>query len=124
MGSPFSSFVSEIYLQHHESNNLLNILNKQQVLEYFRCVHDLFVNDQIIPNINSVLTDLNSINPKLFFSLELEQNKKINFLGVTITKHIDSLQFSICRKLTTTDIITPANSCHQPEQEYSSVRYS
>jgi hypothetical protein len=123
MGSPSSSFVLEIYLQHHESNNILNILNKQQVLEYFRCAHDLIVNDQIIPNINSVLTDLNSLNPKLSFSLELEQNKKINFLDVTVTKLIDSLQFSVCRELTTTDIIIPANSCHQPEQKYSSMRY-
>lgn len=124
MGSPSSSFLSEICLKHHESNNLLNILNKQEVLGYFRYIDDLVVNDQIIPNIHSVVTDLNSINPKLSFSLELEQNKKINILDITITKHIDSLRFSICRKLTTTDIIIPAISCHQPEQKYSSMRYS
>jgi hypothetical protein len=91
MGSPYSSFVSEICLKNHESNNLLNILNKQRVLGYFRYVNDVIVNDQIIPNIHSLLTDLNSINPKLSFSLELEQNNKINFLDITMTNHIDSL---------------------------------
>lgn len=123
MGSLSSSFVSDIYLQYHESNNLLNILNKQQVLGYFRNVDGLIVSDQIIPIIHSILTDLKSINPKLSLSIEPEQNNKINFLDITITKHIDVIEFSICTKHTTTDIIIPANSCHQPKQKYSSTRY-
>jgi hypothetical protein len=42
---------------------------------------------------------------------------------INITRNIDSLQFSIYKKPTTTDTIIPANSCHPPEQKYSAIRY-
>jgi hypothetical protein len=67
---------------------------------YFWYVDDiLIIYSQNKSNINSVLTKFNNINPKLSFSLELELNNKIYFLDITISRHIDSLLFSIYRKI-------------------------
>jgi hypothetical protein len=55
--------------------------------------------------------------------VELEDNKKINFLDITISRTNNALEFSIFRKPTYTDIIIPHNSCHPTEHKFASLRY-
>jgi hypothetical protein len=57
------------------------------------------------------------------FTIEKEQNNKINFLDITINKQQDSVAFEIYRKPTTTDIIIPNDSCHPREHKTAAIRY-
>ena len=56
------------------------------------------------------------------FTLEEEQNNRINFLDITITKNKEGLSFEIYRKPTATDIIIPNNSYH-PRENKTEIRY-
>jgi hypothetical protein len=57
------------------------------------------------------------------FTLEEEQNNKINFLVITITKNHNGLAFEIYRRPTATDIIIPNDSCHRREHKTATIRY-
>jgi hypothetical protein len=57
------------------------------------------------------------------FTLEKEQNNRINFLDITVTKSQDGLSFKIYRKPMTTDIVIPNNSCHPREHNTAAIRY-
>jgi hypothetical protein len=69
------------------------------------------------------MEDSNSASPKLSVSLQHKLNNSTNFLDITIARNIDSIQFSIHRKSTTTDTMIPTTSCYPPEQKYSTIRY-
>ena len=57
------------------------------------------------------------------FTLQKEENNKINFLDITITKGPDGLLFEIYKKPTTTDVIIPNDSCHPSEHKTAAIRY-
>jgi hypothetical protein len=74
-------------------------------------------------SINNVLDDFNSAIPNIKFTLEKEENNKINFLVITIAKRHDSLLFEIYRKPTTSNAIIPNDSCHPGEHKTAAIRY-
>ena len=53
-----------------------------------------------------LLTHINKIHKNITFTAEYEDNDRINFLDLTITKFEHRHTFSIYRKATTTDINT------------------
>jgi hypothetical protein len=55
--------------------------------------------------------------------LEREQDGKLNFLDLTITRGASELTFEIYRKPITTDTIIPNDSCHSLEQKLAAIRY-
>lgn len=121
MGSPLSALLSEIYMQHYETNNILNNKNyKQNIKAYFRYVDDTFIlfrgsDRQAINMVNS----LNKINKHIQFTLETQINNKINFLDLTITIINNKFNFNIYRKPTQTDAIIPFDSNHPYNQKIS-----
>jgi hypothetical protein len=70
-----------------------------------------------------VLDDFNSAIPNMKFTLEKEENNKINFLDITIDEGHDSLLFEIYRRPITPDAIIPNDSCHPGEHKTSAIRY-
>ena len=74
-------------------------------------------------NIHRVLEDFNNLVPSIKFTLEKEQNSRINFLDITVTKNHENLSFEIYRKPTATDIIIPHDSCHPREHKTAAIRY-
>jgi hypothetical protein len=123
MGAPSSSVFSEIYLQNLGNTKIAETLLKHKFEGYFRYVDDILVmykEDQT--NIHNVLDDFNSAIPNMKFTLEKEENNKINFLDITTAKEHDSL-FEIYRKPTTTDVIIPNDSCHPSEHKTAAIRY-
>jgi hypothetical protein len=70
-----------------------------------------------------VLDTFNQIHPNLHYTIELEEDNKINYLDLTIHRKNDTFEFSNFRKHTYTDIIIPHNSCHPYEHRYAAVRY-
>jgi hypothetical protein len=57
------------------------------------------------------------------FSLEKEQNNKINFSDITISKNHDGLSFEIYRKITAIDVIISTDLCHPREHKTAAIRY-
>ena len=70
-----------------------------------------------------MLDDFNSVMSSMKFTLEEEENNKINILDITITKGHDGLSLEIYRKLKTTDILIPSDSCHPNEHKTAAFRY-
>jgi len=73
-------------------------------------------------DINEIHNRFNSISPDLKFTLELEQDDGLNLLDLTI-KTTTKIIFGTHRKPTTSDIITPNNSCHPSEQKLAAIQY-
>jgi hypothetical protein len=66
MGAPFSALLSEIYLQHIEHNQILNLLIKHKVISFHRYVDDiLIVYNTQHTNINNTLNEFNNIHRKI-----------------------------------------------------------
>ena len=72
-----------------ENKHFHNITRKHKIRLLARYVDDILViYDSIISNENDILNDLNSIHSKIKFTHENEIDNKINYLDLTITKHL------------------------------------
>jgi DNA mismatch repair ATPase MutL len=63
------------------------------------------VYDKNKTHIDTVVTEFNTIHPTINFTIENEENKKINFLDLTIHREHNKLDYTIYRKPTATDIL-------------------
>lgn len=115
MGSPLSSFLSEIYLNHIENTHILSDNNHhaKNILLYKRYVDDTIVFYKgNIRQLELLNKQLNNITPNLQFTLETENDHKINFLDLTLKKDNNKISFSIYRKPTATDHTIHSSSYH------------
>ena len=124
MGVPTLSVLFEVHLQFMEHNKLYTILLQNNILVYFRYVDDILIvcNDSNT-DIDKLLVHFNNAIPTMTFSTEKESDNNINFLDITVHRNTENLSFSIYRKPTTTDIIIPNDSYHQPEHKHAAIRY-
>jgi hypothetical protein len=125
MGAPTSSVFSEVYLQYIEHTLLFDILVQSHILGYFRYADGiLIICNAETTNIHEVKDKFNTITPSIQYMIETEQDGKINFLVLTISKTSDNnITFSIFRKPTATDTIIPQDPCHPDEHKMSAIRY-
>jgi nucleoside-specific outer membrane channel protein Tsx len=66
MGAPTSAILSEIFIQYLEHNNIQKVLQKHNIIDYYRYVDDiLMVYNEKHTNINSTLNDFNKIHPNI-----------------------------------------------------------
>lgn len=78
MGGPLSSIISEIFLQHLDSQNIENLKKKYNISFYGRFVDDiLIVYDGTMETSQNILTDFNKINSNINYTLEIEKKHKI-----------------------------------------------
>jgi hypothetical protein len=85
MGAPTSSLLSEVFLQSLEHNSIYNILVENKIVAYFRYVDDiLIVHDNQETDIAHMLLLFNNLYPNLTFTMELEEDMKINFSDLAI----------------------------------------
>jgi hypothetical protein len=122
MGAPTSATLSEIYLQNLECTKIIQILT-DNILGYFRYVDDILIVYDDFTDIHKVYKTFNSLAPTIKFTMETENDNKINFLDITIHKERNSFSFNIFRKPTATDIIIPKDSCNPPEHKHAAIRY-
>jgi hypothetical protein len=81
MGAPSSAILSEIYLQHLDHTEIINIIIRHNITGYFRYVDDiLMVYDEEQRDINEVHTAFNKLAPTIKFTIETENDNAINFL--------------------------------------------
>jgi hypothetical protein len=84
MGTPTSTILAEVYIQHMEQKQLYPILKKEQIIGYFRYKdNSLIIYNQNKPN--KILTEFNKQNTSITFTIKKEQHNFINFLHLTIT---------------------------------------
>jgi hypothetical protein len=123
MGAPTSAIFAEIYLQYIEHTIIYKILQKHNIIGYHKYVDDiLIIYNTETTNIQNTLDEFNQIHPKLKFTLELETNNQINFLDITINKHVNKLIYNVYRKPTITDTIIH-NTCHPTEHKIVAINY-
>ncbi|KAJ8911005.1 hypothetical protein NQ315_011270 [Exocentrus adspersus] len=114
MGSSLSPIMSNIFMEHFEETYVKSYINKPKI--WWRYVDDVF---SIWPHGQDNLTDflnfLNNIEPTIKFTLELEENNKLPFLDVMISKNTEinsNFQTNVYRKKTNTNRYLNFNSNH------------
>ena len=114
MGSPVSPVVADIFMEDFEELALSSSPVTPRF--YKRYVDDTFT---ILPTdkITIFLNHLNSINPKIQFTMELESNNSLAFLDIlVIRKPNNTLSHTVYRKATHTDRYLNGDSHHPPSQ--------
>ena len=83
MGSPISSVIAQLIMEYAERQIIDNL--NFEVLFFKRYVDDCLL---AIPEgkEQQILEAFNAFHKKLQFTLEVEENKQINFLGVTLIR--------------------------------------
>jgi hypothetical protein len=103
---------------------IIEVLKQHHIIDYYRYVDDiLIIYNTHITHIDNTLAELNSMHPRIQFTLEKEADNKLNYLNLTIRKETDRLTFDIYRKPTSTDLIIHNDSCHRHEHKRSAINF-
>nr|XP_022905894.1 uncharacterized protein LOC111417759 [Onthophagus taurus] len=126
MGSPLSGLMADIFLNNLEEKMINNNKNpyNNNIIMWQRYVDDVLVvlntkEDHITKNLHAYI---NTLHENIQFTLETEQDNRINFLDITIIKTDNELQFKIFRKKTQTDIVIPQDSNHEYTHKLAAFR--
>jgi len=85
MGAPSSGIITEIFLHTHRRLTSGTLSGKAQNHKLFSFVDDiLLIFDSEHTNIQVTVNDFNTTHPKLHFTAEIESNKTINYLDISI----------------------------------------
>jgi len=104
MGSPISSVIAEILLQHFEDVHIKQLLDTQNILLYTRYADDIpVIYDTTRTHPHAINAHINQIHDNIKLNPTYENNMCINFLDLTITRKQTNLEIDIHRKRTTTD---------------------
>ena len=76
MGSPLSPLLAEIFMDHLEVCHIsVSDLFTRHVLQWYRYVDDIFaIFDGILDELNTFVSFLNSLHPRINFTFETEAN--------------------------------------------------
>ncbi|KAJ8909510.1 hypothetical protein NQ315_012834 [Exocentrus adspersus] len=114
MGSSLSPIMSNIFMEYFEETYVKNYTNKPKI--WWRYVDDVF---SVWPHGQDSLTQflnfLNNIEPTIKFTLELEENNKLPFLDVMVSKNVQetsNFQTNVYRKKTNTNRYLNFDSNH------------
>jgi hypothetical protein len=124
MGSPISGNITEIFLQFHENTRLNQLLDEKSIVFYTRYVDDIFIiynKDRTTPE--KIQDYMSKPHPNLEFTPTLEDNNRISFLDLLITRQPSSIEIDIYRKPTTTDTTINFTSNHPTEHKFVAYRY-
>ena len=117
MGSPLSFVVANLYMEYFGKKELDSYPLKPR--EWKRFIDDTnFIWTHERENLYDFLKHMNSQSNHIKFTMEIQENNCLPFLGVLITKREDgSLSHQVYRKKTHTDRYVHASSHHHPSQK-------
>ena len=102
MGSPLSSLLADIFLQHLEMMHIQKLKEKHNILYYGRFVDDIIIVYENPTDIDSnILKSFDDIHEKIKYTLENERDSILNFLDISIGRHKTKFTYNIFRKPTT-----------------------
>ena len=118
MGSAISSLLADIVMDDLETQCLKQL--DYTPLFFFRYVDDIVL---CIPNqkIDYTLDIFNKYHPKLQFTVELEENNRINFLDLTIINKNNTITTNWYNKSTFSGRVLHYESCHPTHQKIAMV---
>jgi hypothetical protein len=96
VGSPISSIIAELFLQFHENTHLNQLLEEKSIVFYTRHFADIFIiydTDRATPE--TIQGYMNKLHPKLEFTPTLEDNNRISFLDLLITRQHSTIETDI-----------------------------
>jgi hypothetical protein len=113
MGSPISSTIAKIFLQHYENLLIKHWTESNFVTYYSRYVDDIFIifNTKNTTE-NIILNNRNKISKHIEFKMTTEENNTINYPDITITRYTEWLEIDIFHKSTATSTTIHAQSKH------------
>ena len=121
MGTPSSSLITEIFLQHTEHLHMAHLTHRHRIIIYFRYADDIFlIFDPNHTNIQTILDDFNTLHPRLLFTADVDRDNTINYLDISIHRTPNNLKTSIH---TFTDTIMPYTSNHPTQHKYAAVKF-
>lgn len=122
MGSPLSPLLAEIFMANLETT-IEQTEPFKHIIFWYRYVDDVLAGfTGTSRQLTKFLAHINSIHPKIKFTIEEERNNEINFLDITIKRNHPSLSFKIFRKPTATDITIPMDSLHPLQHKLAAYR--
>lgn len=126
MGSPVSGLLANIFLNHIENKIFDTIVKPKQykIIYWHRYVDDIIcLLDETPSRIQELHNDINSVHPKIKFTIETENDKKLNFLDLSIHRDKNQHKFSIYRKPTTTSTAIHKHSNNPITQKQAGFQY-
>lgn len=119
IGSPLSPVLADLYMDMIESEIFKEEIVRNQVKIWLRFVDDVFLivkNGK--PTAEKILKTANNINKAIEFTVEYEDEGKINFLDLTLTKKEGKIEAGIYRKPNKTShtLSSSSNVCPQHKQ--------
>jgi hypothetical protein len=124
MGSPISSTIAEIFLQHFEDRWIKQLLGTKNMLLYTCYVDDIFIiydTQRIQPT--TINTYINQIHKNITLNPTYEYNGCINFFGLLKLRRSTHLETDIFRKPTTTETTINFFSNHPIAYKMVAFRY-
>jgi hypothetical protein len=115
MGSPISSLVAEIFLQHYEDIHIKHLLDTKHIALYTRYVDILIIYDITKTQPQNISKHINQIHNNIKLNPTPETHNTINFLDLEIKRNQTNLEIDIYRKPTTTDTTINFHSNHPIE---------
>ena len=103
MGSPISSLYPDMVMSDLEKRclEMLKTTHRCTRLFFIRYIDDILLCTDS-SHINTIVNIFNSYNDRLRFTYELEKDKTLNFLEITLKRSDDKLLFNWYRKSTNT----------------------
>jgi len=124
MGSHTSSTIAEIYLQFLEEIYIKQWLQCKEIIYYKRYIDSvLIIFNQNKTNEKTIINQMNSIDKHLEFKISEEENSSISCLDLTIHRNIKSINLSIYRKPTHTDIMIQFSSTQPHDHKLAAFNY-
>ena len=111
MGSSLSPLLANIYIKYFEEMALGSTSLKPSM--WLRCVDDTFILWPHQEDVQILLDHVNSIRPSIQFTMEKEQDNKLPFLDVLVTRTEQGFRSSVYRKPTFSGKYLNSNS-HNP----------
>ena len=120
MGAPASPAIANIYMASLEKR-ALETWNGTKPKTWYRFVDDIF---SIVKQsqVNDFLKHLNEQHPSIRFTMELEKDKKLPFLDVTVHRTGETLTTTVYRKPTHSGRYLNFSSHHPPSAKRSVVQ--
>jgi len=123
-GSPISGLIAEIFLQSLEHTHIKTLLDTKSIIFYTTYIDNiLIIYDTTQINLDTITHYANTINNNPELCPTPEQNNKVSFLDLTITRNTPHLETDIFRKPTTTDTTISSLFNHPQEQKLAAYRF-
>ena len=110
MGSPLSPVLANIYMEYFEEMALGSTSLKPYM--WLRYIDDIFILWPHQEDVQILLDHVNSIRSSIQFTMEKEQDNKLPFLDVLVTRTEKGFRSSVYRKATFTGQYLNFNSHH------------